>query len=150
MQLRPIHSCTAIFVAPSILFFALSGAMQLFDLHEAHGKYGPPALIEKLGELHKNQMFAVRKRDVPAAVASAGPMRPGARQESVGQKGPDLGPRQTASTLVLKCFFLFATIGLLVSTGLGLWLGLYYGRRNRFVWLLLVSGAAIPVLAACF
>ena len=63
MRLRLIHSYTAILVASSILFFALSGAMQLFDLHEPHGRYRPPALIEKLGELHKNQIFAVGCRD---------------------------------------------------------------------------------------
>ena len=48
MQVRQLHMLLGMFIAPSVLYFALTGAVQLFSLHEAHGTYRPPALIEAL------------------------------------------------------------------------------------------------------
>jgi uncharacterized iron-regulated membrane protein len=42
-SVRRWHSYIGLFIAPSVLFFSLTGAVQLFSLHEAHGKYQPPA-----------------------------------------------------------------------------------------------------------
>ena len=63
--IRQWHSYIGLFTAPSVLFFALTGALRLFHPHEAHGDYKPLPLIEKLGPVHKNQEFAAGPR-VPA------------------------------------------------------------------------------------
>ena len=55
-SIRLWHSYIGILIAPSVIFFALTGALQIFSLHESHGTYTPPALIEKLSSMHKDQV----------------------------------------------------------------------------------------------
>ncbi len=134
----------AIFTAPSILFFALTGALQLFDLHEPHPGYQPPVLIEKLGRLHKDQVFArddrhpgdVADRPVNAASGNAEAIAPA--------MAADTG--DSMSTSMLKWFFLFVTLVLALTTGFGLWLGLRYSSRKRLSWFLLAFGLMLPAI----
>ena len=60
MLVRLWHHYIGFLIAPSVMFFALTGSLQLFSLHEAHGDYHPPALIEALGNVHKDQVFRIR------------------------------------------------------------------------------------------
>lgn len=128
MLLRRIHAYLSILVAPSLLFFALTGALQLFDLHEAHGTYRPPVVIEKLSRLHKDQLFALRPHEDP----------PGAEAHDE--------PAVPATTRLLKWVFLAATLGFVTSTTLGLWLGLRQTRRRLLAWILLSAGIAVPLI----
>lgn len=59
---RQWHFYLGTLFAPSIIFFAFSGAMQLFGLHEIRpGRaYQPPAWIQKMGSIHKNQTLSPR------------------------------------------------------------------------------------------
>jgi hypothetical protein len=135
---RRFHSWFGVFIAPSVLFFALTGALQLFSLHEAHGDYHPPPVIEKLGMLHKDQVFAAKpKRRQPAAAQAPKSAAPAA--EAHREEGPK------TSTLVLKGFFLFVAASLVVSTCLGVWMTLAYGSGKRVLWLVFLAGAAIPL-----
>jgi hypothetical protein len=130
---RKLHTYVGMFIAPSVIFFALSGALQLFHLHEARGSYHPPALIEMSGALHKDQVLSsgADHDKPPPAVGGAGQQR---------HKAPSL------ATVVLKWFFLSVSLGLLASTGIGVWIGLKYARRKRFCWMLLGMGTAAPIL----
>jgi hypothetical protein len=135
---RRFHSWFGVFIAPSILFFALTGSLQLFTLHEAHGDYHPPAVIEKLGMLHKDQVFALKPKRTPPAVAPAPkPAAPAAEAHH------DEGPK--TSTLALKWYFLFVAASLVVSTCLGLWMALSHSTDKRILWLVFLAGAAIPL-----
>ena len=69
-QARQLHLCLGVLFAPSIIFFALTGALQLFGLHEGHPgeAYQPPALIQKLGSIHKNQSVSERRGPPPGLV----------------------------------------------------------------------------------
>jgi hypothetical protein len=58
--IRQLHFWAAAFVAPSLLLFALTGMLQLFKLHEAEGGYRPLPVIEKLGQVHIHQTYALR------------------------------------------------------------------------------------------
>ena len=132
--IRRFHSYFGVFIAPSLLFFAFTGALQLFSLHEAHGAYRPPAVIEKLGMLHKDQVFAAKpKRPQPAAAQAPRPVED--RHEA--------GPK--TSTTLLKWFFLFVASSLILSTGLGLWMALAFSPGKRLLWLVFLAGAALPV-----
>jgi hypothetical protein len=150
MSIRRWHSYVGFFIAPSVLFFALTGAAQLFSLHEAHGKYQPPAVVEKLSSVHKDQVFAFGDHhkqansvpDVEKPETEAAPAPP-AGDQSDGDKSP-------ISTLLLKGFFLLIALALALSTGFGLWIGLTQPNRKRIGWLLVIAGALIPLSLLVF
>ena len=144
MRLAPVrrfHQFIGVFIAPSVLFFALTGAVQLFSLHEAHGAYRPPALIEALSKIHKDQVFSAKKEP-----EGAGPSAHGDHQAD--DHHDDAGAKPT--TLVLKAFFLLVATGVALSSLLGLWMALVHGRDRGLSWLLLLAGAAIPTALLVF
>lgn len=136
--IRQLHLYVGVLIAPSVLFFALTGALQLFGLHEAEkgGAYAPPAVIEELSEVHIHQRFAMkpkRKGPPPAATSAKAAPAPANRPEPEG-----VAP--------IKWVFLAVSIGLVTSTLLGLWMGLTQGRDRRLAFALLVVGAVAPAL----
>ena len=175
MLIRQLHLYLGVFIAPSILFFAFTGSLQLFSLHEAHGAYKPPALIEKLGSLHKDQVFADKaKRPAPAAGAAghhdeaadadadhhhhdadgdddhggakAAPGKDatqGAAPAKAATKGEKAKPFKV---MALKWLFLGVAVGLILSTCLGLWMGMVQSRQKGVAWILFAAGAVLPVL----
>lgn len=139
-SIRKWHSYIGLFIAPSVLFFTLTGATQLFSLHEAHGKYQPPAIVEKLSSIHKDQVFALSDHhDHPAAPTDA------AKSDAGSAAADDDADEPTLPTLLLKVFFLLVALGLAASTSLGLWMGFTQMRRRRTAWLLVAAGALIPL-----
>jgi hypothetical protein len=165
--LRQWHSYIGVFIAPSVLFFALTGALQLFSLHEAHGDYQPPALIEALGKVHKDQVFQAGKKKPAPEAEKAAPApaeadhdadhdadhehdadhheaaapAPAARDHAKHDKTKG----QKLSTQLLKWTFLAVAVGLMLSTLIGLWMALAHGRRKGVLWVLLLLGAVLPV-----
>jgi hypothetical protein len=131
-SIRRWHSYIGLFIAPSILFFALTGAAQLFSLHEAHGNYHPPVLLEKLSSIHKDQVFELgHHHDDSSPAAAPGP------DDHDDEPGP--------ATYILKGYFLLVALGLTVSTGFGLWMGLVQTRSKTVGWLLVGAGSVIPL-----
>jgi hypothetical protein len=128
-----------ILIAPSVLFFALTGALQIFSLHEAHGSYEPPALIEKLSRLHKDQVFEQKEQKEQKEDESEGA---GAKEHPKAED--DDQPR--LGTVLLKWFCLLVALGLSISTLLGLWMGLTQLRRRRTGWWLLAVGIVLPAV----
>ena len=144
-RVRQIHLYASMLFAPSLLFFAVTGALQLFDLHEVKPgrSFEPPAVIQELGMVHKKQVFALPRRRPPPPAAADG----GAPAPSVPSASPPPGRQGDGwEVLGLRIFFLFASIGLLLSTCLGIWIGLQPGRNRRAAIGLLAVGTAIPVL----
>ncbi len=135
MAVRRWHTYLGVFIAPSILFFAITGALQLFALHEAHGAYQPAAVVEKLGELHKNQRFAAKAKR-PAPPPSAG--------KPEAAKAPEKA--RPAAVTALKWVFLLVAAGLVTSTSIGLWIALTSTRRKGLIRGLLAAGILVPVL----
>ena len=141
--IRQWHSYLGLFIAPSVLFFTVTGGVQLFSLHEAHGSYRPPALIEKLSSVHKDQVFELGHQDAaPEAPADADDR---AHAATPGAAPPDDDDKTAASTWMLKGFFLAVAIGLTLSTCFGLWMGLTQTRRKRLAWSLAIAGTLIPL-----
>jgi hypothetical protein len=131
--IRRWHTYVGLFIAPSVLFFALTGAAQLFSLHEAHGKYRPPALVEKLSSVHKDQVFASGSHHAEENPGDAGP------------QGDDDDDKVSMPTLMLKGFFLLVALCLALSTAFGMWMGLSQPHRQRVGWPLVIAGALIPL-----
>ena len=139
-QARQWHLYLGTFFAPSILFFALSGALQLFGLHEGHPgePYQPPVWVAKLGSIHKNQTLAERRGPPPGAAGRD--IRPPRRED----RGRNEGQQQSKSTFALKIFFLAASVGLIVTTVLGIYMAFKFNRSRTLIWGLLLGGTAIP------
>jgi hypothetical protein len=137
-SIRRWHSYIGLFIAPSVLFFALTGAVQLFNLHEAHGSYHPPVLLEKLSSVHKDQIFAL-----------------GHHHDSAPDDQPSPGAEEQEdepgrATFLLKGYFLLVALGLTVSTVFGLWMGLVQTRSKTLGWLLVGAGSLIPLALLLF
>jgi len=141
--IRTWHFYIGMFIAPSVLFFALTGAVQLFSLHEAHGNYRPPMIIEKLSSVHQDQVFAPGHHHPDA--------KPAAKAPTATAAAGDDDDKMKTSTLMLKIFFFWAIAGgLIVSTLFGLWMGLTHPLRKRSAWITVAAGAAIPILLLLF
>jgi hypothetical protein len=135
-SIRVWHSYIGILIAPSVVFFALTGALQIFNLHESHGSYRPPLLIEKLSSLHKDQVFEQKHHDEPEAGSKNG-------QQTAPPEEHEQGP--TLGTMLLKWFFLFVALALTTSTVFGLWIGLTHIQRGRTGWWVLLAGVVLPI-----
>ncbi len=145
LLIRRLHGYLGLFIAPSVLFFAFTGALQIFNLHEAHDGYRPPALIRALGSLHKDQVLSRREHH------HAPPPGPAADRDHVAppdHHDDDDHRRTRLPTLALKWFFEAVAVGLGASTAFGLWIGLRVTRTPRLSWGLLAAGAVLPIILA--
>jgi predicted cobalt transporter CbtA len=138
--LRQWHAYLGLFIAPSVLFFALTGLVQIFNLHEAHGGYRPAVLVEKLSAVHKDQIFeAPRERPAPDPGAAH------AAHAAADQPADEGDEKQRVSTYVLKWLFAFVSLGLITSTLIGIWMGATQIRRKGLAWTLLIAGTLAPI-----
>jgi hypothetical protein len=131
------HFYIGMLIAPSVLFFAITGAWQLFSFHEAHGNYTPPPILEKLSSVHQDQVFKLGHHhpDPKPAATPAGPPPP-----------KDDDDKMSTATLALKIYFFWIVAGgLTLSTLFGMWIGLTHPTRKRTALLLLIAGAVIPI-----
>jgi hypothetical protein len=142
-SLRRWHSYIGLFIAPSVLFFALTGALQIFDFHEAHGTYHPWALIEKLAAVHRDQVFErPHEHDAPPSAPPPAATAPAPTPEPNADSDED---KTGAATLALKWFFFLIALALAGSTSVGIWMGLQQIRPKSRAWALLVVGTLAPV-----
>jgi hypothetical protein len=139
MLLRKLHIYISVFIAPSLLFFAGTGAFQTFRIPD---RKDAPVLLQKLARVHRDDVFAVK----PAPP----PKKPEAKAEGDEHAKPAAAPapkpKAKASTTAVKWYFAIVSIAILVTTILGLWMALAYHREKRLIWALLIAGAAIPMI----
>ncbi|THD62699.1 hypothetical protein [Phenylobacterium sp.] len=141
--IRQIHVYISVFVAPSLLFFAFTGALQTFRIPD---QKTTPAVIQKLARLHKDDVFAMK------------PLRPerpkagghdGADHAKAGAEKPaEPKPQARAATEATKWFFAAVSVGVIFSALFGLWMAITYNRRKAVVWIVLIAGAAVPAALA--
>jgi hypothetical protein len=156
---RFIHLYLGVFTAPALLFFAFTGALQTFSLHETTrgSSYKPPAWAVTLGQIHKKQTTVVPVRKLPS------PDKPAERPDKYNDKptdkpatdksqstpptAPPSSPTQKPhNALPLKIFFLIVAIGLFVSTLTGLYMSYKYIRNRILITAILIAGVVIPIL----
>jgi hypothetical protein len=146
---RLLHLYLGVFIAPALLFFAFTGALQTFSLHETTrgSSYKPPAWAVTLAQIHKKQTPVVPARKLPppdkpaADKASTVPPQP-----SSPPKTPDAPAPKTHNPLPLKIFFLLVAIGLFVSTLTGLYMSYRYLRNWLLITAILLAGILIPIV----
>ncbi len=149
---RLIHLYLGIFITPALLFFAFTGALQTFGLHEATrgSSYVPPQWAVVLGQIHKKQTANVPVRK-PAPPIQKTISPPTNLSTSNGGKASDVQPTSPAQTtparhaLPLKLFFLLVSLGLLTSSLTGIYMAFKFARRPGVVLGLLIAGTVIPI-----
>jgi len=140
-QARRLHFYLGTFFAPSILFFSLTGSIQLLGFHQPRpGGYQPSVWVAKLAEIHKHQSLAGPPNRSPRVDREKPPFDP---ERALGPGGPPPGMRPN---LALKGFFLLMSIALFATTCLGIYMSFKYIGRRIIVWALLIAGIAIPSL----
>ncbi len=165
--IRLIHLYLGVFIAPALLFFAFTGALQTFSLHETTrgSSYKPPAWAVMLAQIHKKQtpIVPVRKpapTEKPAdknvdkvdkVDKNAPEMKSAPEPHSPSSPSPAPKPfEETApkphNALPLKIFFLLVSIGLFVSTFSGLYMCYKFVRNRNLITATLLAGIIIPIL----
>ena len=144
---RYTHLYLGIFISPALLFFAFTGALQTFSLHETTrgSNYKPPAWIVTLGQIHKKQTMVVPVRKLPPPAAQVAGIK-GDKGQTAAALGPASPLAKVHNSLPLKLFFLLVSIGLFISTVSGLYMAYRYSRNRVLVTGLLVAGVVVPVV----
>jgi hypothetical protein len=136
-SLRQLHHYVGVFFAPMIILFALSGAFQTFRWQQESGYGGtPPRWIVWMASVHIDQ-----SRPKPEKVEAEKP-KPAEAQPAQPKKKKT----KPMSVLALKIFVAFAAIGLILSSLLGIIIALNNSATRRISLLMLVAGAAVPML----
>jgi len=132
---RLIHLYTGVFLAPAILFFAISGFLQMFSFHEAtHAAgYVPPPFLVQLSRLHKKATFTLPPPAPPKAATPKSPGKPPA-------------PPETFQHFPTKVFFGIVAVGLVVSTISGLVMAWKYSRRKLVPSSVFLAGIVVPLI----
>jgi hypothetical protein len=143
---RLTHLYLGVFITPALIFFAFTGALQTFSLHETTrgSSYKPPAWIAILAQVHKKQTTVVPVRKLPPPEKAATPADKSQPSPSVPTQPRPTVPKQR--TLPLKIFFLIVSIGLLTSTITGLYMSYKYLRNRMLVTAVLIAGIVIPLI----
>jgi hypothetical protein len=136
-NIRLLHRYLGLFFAPAILFFAFSGALQIFGWHETSrgSSYEPPAWIVRMAQLHKKQTLVIPPPKSKASDASGSDIH----------TAPDKKPAgDSPAKFALKCFMFVMSIGLMLSTLFGVVMALLYGGDSRIVWAVVLAGLLLP------
>jgi len=154
---RQFHLYIGVFIAPALLFFAFTGGLQVFSLHETTrgSNYQPPAWLVTMAQLHKKQTSVVpvrkpRPMDAdnhpPAPVAPAS--GPAANLPASAPMRSEMPRKDAKHPLPLKIFSAFVAFGLFMSTLMGLYMAYRYTRRPGLVTALLLAGIVLPIVLA--
>ena len=164
---RVVHLYLGVFTAPMLLFFAITGGLQSFSLHETTrgSSYTPPAWLASMAQLHKKQttVMPVRRPRLPevqvvaanAGAATAIPSPADASTEALATT-PSTQPVERADAiprknlLPMKVFFGLVSLGLLISVLSGLYMAWRYSRKPMLFGTVLFAGITVPLLLLMF
>ena len=147
---RLVHLYLGVFTAPALIFFAFTGALQTFGLHEMTrgSAYKPPAWVASLAQLHKKQTPVVPVRKAPAPEKLSDPASSQIRQPADSATPAATLPARQHHSMPMKIFFMLVAVGLFTSTISGIYMSYKYIRNRVWVTVLLALGTAIPVVLA--
>jgi len=153
--LRLLHLYIGIFIAPMLLFFALTGALQTFNLHETTpgSNYKPPALFVSLAQIHKKQTYLIPQRKSRPSEAKPGDAKTADAKPDAAKGDKPAAPAPEPpqkSHLPLKIFFLLVSLGLFVSTMTGIYMAYKFIRSRLLVTGLLIAGVVVPIFLVNF
>ena len=146
---RQIHNFAGLFFAPTILFFAITGGLQMFGLHEASrgSSYVPPAILVHLSQLHKKgTLYLFQKRTPEPTTGKSDAAKPDVPKPNAAKTPAATSTPSRPNPLPVKIFFAATALALVMSTCTGIVIGWKYARRKSSVLLILTAGTALPIL----
>lgn len=140
--IRLTHLYSGVFLAPAILFFAITGGLQMFGLHETSkgSSYVPPRLLMHLSQLHKKGTLYLPP---PRPKAPEGAKPDAAPKADVPKPAAPVSNRP--NPLPIKIFFAIVSVGLVVSMLSGLAMAWKYARRKWVPAAVLLAGIVVPL-----
>jgi hypothetical protein len=152
---RTIHLYLGVFTAPALLFFAITGGLQTFSLHETTrgSSYAPPAWLASAAQLHKKQTTVKpvrRPRPAEAGPAVHTSLASDAKSPPAGLSADKAAAPPRKNLLPMKLFFALVALGLAISTLSGLYMAWRYSRRPRLFGTVLTAGFVVPLLLLLF
>jgi hypothetical protein len=137
-QIRRVHHYIGVFFTPAILLFAVSGALQTFRLQEEKGYGGtPPSWIVWMASVHKDSSMPRERGAEPA------------RHRPDDHAKPSPMPKPTvpaSSRLPMKIFVVLLSIGLIISSLLGVVIALNNKVTRPMSVVMLLAGTALPLV----
>lgn len=149
---RTIHLYLGVFTAPMLLFFAITGGLQAFSLHETTrgSSYVPPAWLAGAAQFHKKQTTVLPPRRRPPPEVAAGVPSAQASAGTEARVPADVGAPAKKNLLPMKAFFALVALGLFVSVLSGLYMAWRYSRKPALFGGLLGAGIVVPLLLLLF
>lgn len=141
--IRLTHNYVGVFFGPTVLFFAITGGLQMFGLHETSrgSSYVPPAILVHLSQLHKKgTLYTAPRKAAPPAAPKADAPKPEAPKPIPSPATP-----QPPNPLPMKIFFAATALALVLSTCTGIVMSWKYARRKLVVVGILLAGVACPL-----
>jgi hypothetical protein len=147
LWVRKLHLYIGVLFAPAIIFFASTGLLQVYGLHEDHGGYQAPQFIMHLASLHKDQTFALHHSPGGNAKATHdGPAGASPRPNDGAKAGAHDDRQPSLGRVLLKAFSAAVSVGLIALTSLGIYMAYAFGRNRWLVNGLLAAGVLIPLV----
>jgi hypothetical protein len=115
-KIRKAHLYLGTAFAPLVIFLAFSGALQTFELHD------PP----------KDSAFSPH-----AWISTLAQVHKNQRYE---------GPPSKRHSLELRWFFVIASVGLIVTSILGIYMAFKYTKSHALVYISLGLGIILPIV----
>ena len=139
--IRLVHFYLGVFFAPLVIFFAFTGILQVFKLHETYrdtpGSEGD--WVAWFGQFHKEQAW------IPPRVAPA-KADPAKAAPAAASKAKPRSPASNPSSWLVALM----GVALITTTFLGLYIAFNYPSRRRQFLLTLAAGIAIPLALMVF
>jgi hypothetical protein len=149
--LRMLHLHVGVFAAPALLFFAFTGGLQTFGLHEAArgSSYTPPAWLASAAQLHKKATIVMPvRRTRPPVARGADVAQPSAVSvtRAAGTEATMPAARAPAWLLAMKIFFAVISLSLLFSVLSGLVVAYRVTHRPHLLNALILAGTLLPIV----
>jgi hypothetical protein len=143
------HRYIGVFFAPTFLFFASTGGLQMFGLHESshRSSYIPPTILVHLAQLHKKgTLYLPPNKTTSSANAKTTAPKTDTSKPDASKLPAQVLTAPATNPLPMKTFFAATALALVLSTCTGLWMSWKYARRKAVVVGLLLAGIACPLL----
>ncbi len=136
VTLRLAHYYAGVFFAPTIIFFAFTGVLQVFKLHEDY-RATPGAQgdwIAWMSQVHKESAL------IPPKVAPA----KAPRRETASTPAPAPAPAERSHPF--RWFAALMGVSLIGAALAGLWIAFNYPKRRRSFFVALGAGIVLPLV----